>query len=166
MRLRLFDERDFLMYFASSRSSQEESMTQGASAARARMLGPEPSMDRSQTVEFLRLNGVRRMEITADMFERWPADTPVLYVFEDSLGIDAFKLHHPSRRPSVVRVDRPFIVRPSGFFVSQGQADYYAIDPETLEIYRMKTSLHRNRQFNASPVYLFETADKLFRKSP
>ena len=124
-----------------------------------------PSMNRRQTLAFLESHQVGSLGLTSQNFEKFKPGSPILYVFEDSLPTAAFGSLIENRRPSLARVDHPTELKFGGFLTTIGQIDYYAIDPKTHQIFRVKSG-GKSKVYEVGIPYLFHACDELFPKGP
>ncbi len=133
-----------------------------------------PSMTEAQTMAYLAKEGVQPLE-------HWKPHTSFLYVMEEATrGDDGYFKDLPlEQRPSIARLDDPTEIdfsdprdRGDGtvvYYVGNegGQVDYYAINPTTNEVTRVKkTNPVKNREnaYFVRKEALFATADHLFPK--
>ena len=143
-------------------------MTNIVHATSSRETALLPSMDREQTVAFLQKHQIFSLGLNYETYEKFEPNKPFLYVFEDTLPIGVFELENPTRRPSIARIDNPTELKFGGVLHTAGQIDYYAIDPETEEIFWLRAGGSR-REYKVglySMPYLFSSHDALFPKGP
>lgn len=124
-----------------------------------------PSMGREQTLAFLASHGVSSLGLTSQNFEGFKPESPILYIFEDSLPAAVFGALIENRRPSIARVDHPIELKFGGFLATTGQIDYYAIDPKTKKIFRVRSG-GKSKIYEVGIPYLYNPYDELFPKGP
>jgi hypothetical protein len=121
-----------------------------------------PSMPAREVLSLLFSRGA--VPLTQD---NWLPGQPVLFVFEDWFNVSDFKNLIRIRKPNIARLDNPSEWR-QGIMRSEGQVDYYAIDPESKKLILVKTSMHapHGKEFAVAMKYLFHAIDELFPKGP
>jgi hypothetical protein len=140
-------------------------MAMDAHAAKEEEISLLPSMERAQTIEYFKAHGIKPLGLTSSTCEEFKPSGPVLYVFQDSFPIGIFHIPNPTRRPSIARIDNPLKLRFGGDLINDGQTDYYAIEPETKEIFLVNSGSKKEYSSVGFP-YLFEACDALFPKGP
>jgi len=119
-----------------------------------------PSMNDREMLEFLQEHGIVRLTR-----EDWQPHQPLLYMFNQSFEIHHFGALIVRRRPNIARVDDPSEWRQS-ILVNDGQADYYAVDPDTKKVIFVKPGGRSNRPYAVTAKHVFACNDAVFPKQP